>query len=40
MGGLTSHEISVVNHEERAWTLYNDTGKPIPFSESLYLKQI
>lgn len=34
-----SSEISEYNHEEKAWKDYKDTGKPIPFSESFYLKQ-
>ena len=38
--GFTSKEISCANHEERAWEQYKDTGRPIPFSESFYLKHI
>lgn len=37
---LNTTEISKYNHDERVWKQYKDTGKPIPFSESFYLKQI
>lgn len=37
---VSSKEISRINHDERAWKQYKDTGKPIPFDEAFYLKHI